>query len=245
MNRKNNYTKAALLICFLAASVNGFAASLDVSRRVAAAVLVALQTQDVKQNTVAVSAQLEQRVQLKDALLRPARFSANQNQVVQIRQKEIACSGVLEQSGRQVLVPSVCLVRGGCELKKVVRAFSNAQTAVADSSEVNITGDLARINVSSSATQGLKGFAVATQSGRSLQEMYGAEMTEHLKKFFHTRGVEEKMRSRVGNVLIAPRLRVGEPLIYRGQVVALVKKAVSSYGDFGGGVSESAFALVR
>ena len=245
MNRKHNYTKASLILCFLAVSVQGFAASLDVSRQVAAAVWSALQTQEVNQNLVTVSAQLEQRVQLKDALLRPTRFSANQNQVVQVRQKEITCSGVLEQGGSHVLVPSVCLVRGGWELKKVVLAFSNAQTAVADSSEVNITGDLARIYVTPSATQGLKGLAVAPQAGRSLQEMYGTEMTEHLKKFFRTRGVEENVRSRMGNVLIAPRLRVGEPLIYRGQVVALVKKAVSSYGDFWGGVSENAFALVR
>ena len=245
MNRKHNYTKASLIICFLAVSVHGFAASLDVSRAVAQAVWSARCAQAINQSAVAVSAQLEQRVQLKDVMLRPARFSVNQKQVIQVRQKEITCSGVLEQSGKYVLVPSVCLARSGWELKKLVLTFSNAQTAVADFSEVKINGDLAHINVSPLATQGLKGLAIATQSGRSLQEMYGEEMTEHLKNFFRARGVEENVRSRMGNVLVTSRLRVGEPLIYRGQVVALVKKAVSSYGDFWGGVSESAFALLR
>ena len=195
---------------------------------------------------VQVTVLLEKEVRLKDAMLRSPRYPANGSQILAVSKAEKQCAGVLVSQGTQVIFPAVCLAQRGYLPVRISLQFNDGTKISARAETIVLQEDIAWVNVDADATkQNSYVSFVRTPPGRTLQEQFGSAMTEQLKAFFHARHVREKRRCRVGAVCREPRLRVGEPVFYRGKVVALVQERVHTYGKLCGGVSERALAIIR
>lgn len=195
---------------------------------------------------VDVVAYLKKEVLLKDRMLRSPRHPANPNQVISVEKVMQACKGVVVSEGERLIVPAVCVTKNDYTLETVVIHLQTGARITIAARAVITNEDIAWISVRSPAMRSVPYVAFEpVAQGKSLQEVYGNDMTRHLQKFFHSRGVVERRRLRPGLVYKEPRLKVGEPLFYKGKLVALVKKQVRTYGGIFGGVSESAFAIIR
>ncbi len=195
---------------------------------------------------VTIKVQFKKQVALKDRMLRSPRRPANPNQVIAVSRVQTECLGVLVSQGTRVVLPEVCTVKGGYTLDKISLQFANGKEISVAPSEVSVKEDVAWLRVDTAQTKGLSYVTVKpVTSGKSLQEAFGDAMTQHLKQFFRARGVVQHRRCRPGLVYSEPRLQLGEPLFYDGKLVALVKTRVRTYGGLLGGVSESAFAIIR
>ncbi len=237
------YLISALLPVVFAGPVLG--ASDDLKNQVAHAALKAQLAHSSADYAVKTVAHFKKEVQLKDLMLRAPRKPVNPNQIISVSFAQKECMGVLTR-GSQVIVPETCISKGNYELDKIVLQFSNGQTTTVDIADISVKEDIAWLRVPSAYTKNLPGVSFrAVAQNKSLQDVFGPDMTARLKQFFHARGVVERRRMRPGLVYSKPHLQVGEPLFYKGEVVALVKKQVWSYGGIFGGVSERAFAVIR
>ena len=74
----------------------------------------------------------------------------------------------------------------------------------------------------------------------------GEDIENFLLSFFHSKGVPSHRRSRIGGFSHHPTVKVGEPVLYQGKVIALVKQIPFTFrrGIFGG-ISESPFAIIH
>ena len=241
--------KSYILVLSLVVLFGGYApvsaSEQSLADRVARTVFTKAVQQTKNVYNVHILLRWKKEITLGDMMWRNPRRPARKEQVIKSKQAVTDCLGVLTNEGSRVLFPAVCLKKAGYELERIDLSFQNGSHISKSAQEIIFRGEIAQIEVSSQATAGLP-YAVANEipAGRSLQEFYGEEMTSYLHKFFHDRNIFS-CRVRRGFVSSRPRLTVGEPLIYHGRVVALVKKEIDTYADGFGGVSESAFAIVR
>lgn len=188
----------------------------------------------------------KEQILLKDRMLRAPRRPANPNQVIGISKSQKQCRGVVVSKGAQVIVPAVCVTDGDASLDKMTIHLKTGQTLEIAAPAVAIKEDVAWVSVDPAQLKSVPYVVVMPVSqGQSLQDAFGDKMTDHLRRFFRERGVMEKRHLRPGMVYNASRLQVGEPLFYKGKVVALVKARARTYGGLFGGVSESALAIIR
>ena len=245
---KNNiYAKVILSALFVGLNaLVAFAEVPDLESKVARAAAEAALQRGENPYEVAISLHWKKEVTLGDMMMRAPRRPARKEQVIQVKQKDTVCRGILAQQGSQVLMPAACLKEGKFQLDNFTLQFNNGQSAFKLPGDVEIKGEIAWVPVSTRLTAGSPSAAIANiPRGKTLQDNYGAEMTSHLRSFFHARNVRVLARTRPGMNVSRPLLKVGDALIYQGKVVALVKKVVSSYSSSFGGVSESAFAVIR
>ena len=169
----------------------------------------------------------------------------------QTQRTETTCQGILLEGNVQVAAPASCFKYEDFSLRQMQLSFSNGKQAVASAQSVRLQEDLAYILVKRNVTEGLIGLPVSKlKEGESLQDAYGKSMTDALHKFFSAAGVRFKApRCRVGSQAYGRAskntLTVGEPVIFKGKLVALVKEVPHIYGTLFGGVSESALAIFR
>lgn len=194
---------------------------------------------------VHISLQWKKDITLGDLMWRNPRRPARKDQVVQSKRVFSDCLGVLTNEGTRVLFPAVCLQKDGYELESVELSFQNGSRVSKSAQEIISRGEISQTEVSLQTTQGLPSVEVGiVPQGKSLQEFFGDGMIAHLRTFFHGKNIFS-CHVRRGLISSRPNLTIGEPLIYQGRVVALVKKEIDTYADGFGGVSESAFAIVR
>ena len=212
---------------------------LKIARAVAAAqVSAAYQVQ--------VTTHFQKTIYLREQMFRPPRRPATSNLVLQVEQTQKQCQGVLVNKGKQVVVPSVCLSNGEFAVTHLVLYFANGKTQQVGLQDVTLKGDIAWIAADTRVVNGLTSAVIGeVRAGETLQEMYGEPMTAFLEQWFRARGVAPKHRYRIGHLHGEPQLEIGEPLFYRGNLVALVKNRVPTYRNLRGNVSERAFAIVR
>ncbi|MBR4683080.1 MAG: hypothetical protein IKP06_07295 [Elusimicrobiaceae bacterium] len=244
--QNNIYTKVlfgAVFICLNALAV--FAGEAELTPRVAR---VAAQAQ-LAENPyeVEISLHWKKEITLRDMMLRAPRRPARQEQVIKEKQKDTSCRGVLVHDGHYVLFPSVCVEEGKYQLDDLTLHFKNGRRIVIAGEKVKKSGEIIWLPVPADVTLGAPSVqTMPVAAGLSLQEAYGEEMTRHLRLFFHAKNVGPLGRTRIKMSAVERGiLQVGDALIYQGKVVALVKKVVGSYTDRLGGVSESAFAVIR
>ena len=247
MTRHNKPVKLFLTAGFLAVGICAFAAESSLQRQVEqAARTAALDARPHAAYEVGVNLAWNKKVTLGDVMLRTPRRPAKKSMVLQEKQEQTQCNGVLVKQGQYVLAPASCFENGKFSLTQLTLHFANGSQAQVPVQALSVKGEVAWLQVPAQAAKQLPSLPVAlTPGSQSLQEAHGDKMTSFLKQFFRHRRVVERRRSRPGKVYATPRLRVGEPLVYQGQVVALVKQRVNSYGGAFGGVSEIAFAVVR
>lgn len=204
------------------------------------------QEQSAQDYVVHVVAHFKKDNLLKDYMLRAPRRPANPNQIISVSRTQKTCQGVVVSNRTRVVVPEVCVNAGNYALEKVVLRSQTGATLKVAAQDVTIKEDVAWLAVEP-AKLGATSFAAfhPVIGSQSLQDAFGQPMTDHLKQFFHARGVVEHRRCRMGLRYSEPRLQLGEPLFYQGKLVALVKERVRTYGGFFGGVSESALAIIR
>ena len=169
----------------------------------------------------------------------------------QTQRAKTTCQGILLEGNVKVAAPASCFEHEDFSLYWVELKFTNGKKASGLGDRVvSIQGDLAYILVKRKATEGLIGVPfVKLKDGESLQDAFGENMTTALHQFYSSFGVRFKApRCRIGSSVLGRRsssLTVGEPVIYRGKLVALVNKVPRIYGTLFGGVSESALAVFR
>jgi hypothetical protein len=231
---------AAVLGVFIGTSASAHSTlELKIARAVAAA-------QMVPAYQVQVTTHFQKTIYLRERMLRTPRRPANPNQILRVEHAQKQCRGVLVNKGEQVVVPSVCLAHGEFAVSQLVLHFANGQEYQTDLRNVALKEDVAWITINTRVVNGLKSAVIGEiDKGKTLQEMYGEPMTAFLEQWFRARGVAPKHRYRMGYLHGKPKLEIGEPLFYRGYLVALVKNRVPTYRNLWGNVSERAFALVR
>lgn len=204
------------------------------------------QTITAEQARVLFSAEWEKEVRMRDVMARPPRMGAG-NPVIRVAQEKTSCQGMLLAGNQKVAVPATCLKHKDFVLKKVNLIFSNQRKAVGTAQSTYIEGDMGYILVKTEASRGLMGVPVASvREGMALQEVYGDSMTRTLHQFFNSFGVPFKVRRhRIGRQWPKNKLQVGEPVIFNGKLVALVKEVPQRYGTFWGSVSEDSLAIFR
>ena len=201
--------------------------------------------QQIQPYEVQMELEWDKDITLENLMLRAPRRPSRKEQVIYTKHKTTHCRGVLQGSGTQVLLPASCLEQGKYTLSRAWLFFQNMSTVLISPLSVQVEGEIARVEVPASATVGLLGLTAApVPAGQSLQQAYGPDMTAHLQMFFREKAVPS-CRVRRGVNKRKPTIRIGDALIYQGKVVALVKEEVSDYGGRFGGVSESAFAVIR
>ena len=194
---------------------------------------------------VRLVAQLQKDVRLQDTMFRPARGAGQDNPVIDIKTKTLFCDGILIENGSRVLTPSACVQAKGYQLKKVTLRFKNGEKWTGYNESATVREDLAWLAVPQQVTAHLPSIALApVPSGKTLQEEYGPDMTQFLREFYYARGVAYR-HLRLGQNREPSRLRVGEPVIYKGKVVALVKEAANKFNIWSRIVSESPLAIIR
>ena len=134
--------------------------------------------------------------------------------------KNTSCVGVLLNNG-YVVTSSSCIRRhSGFRVDEVVLSFSNGKTATVKGRKVRTKGEIAQIQVESSVTQGIIGMEVVSiQEGTSLQDVYGKDFAYALQQFLVSRGVVSPRAARMMGR--KPNLQVGEPVFWKGKLVAL------------------------
>ena len=182
-------------------------------------------------------------VKMKDVMSRPPRGSArNSNIVLKKETKQTRCKGTLTQTG-QVVMPTVCINHGNWELENFALLFANGKKGVGTTKSIYIKKDVAYIKVAPELTKGLTGIPVlTTPKGKSLKEHFGRGILDTLSSFFHSKGVEISRRYlRPGKVYRDFTLQVGDAVLYKGQLIALVKKDVKHLYE----ISEQPLAVLR
>ena len=243
--KNKSYAIVMLLIILAGFCAPVLASEQNLTERVAQTVFskVAKQTGNIYR--VHLSLHWKKDITLGDMMWRRPRRPARKEQVIKSKHTTTDCLGVLTDGGSRVLFPSVCLRKNGYVLESMDLSFQNGSYVSKSAQEIVSNGEIAQLKVPLQATAGLPSAAVSsTPAGKSLQAFYGEAMTSHLLAFFHDRNIFS-CSVRRGLVSSRPNLTIGEPLIYQGRVVALVKKEIDTYADGFGGVSESAFAIVR
>ena len=227
-------------------SLPAFAALDSLTSQVERAAALAQWGQASADYVVDIVAYLKKEVLLKDRMLRSPRRPANPNQVISVEKTKQACKGVVVSKGTRLIVPAVCVSKENYVLNKIVIRLKTGDQLIVMPENMMIDKDIAWLSVHAAQTHAVPSVAFEpVGEEKSLQDVYGPDMTKHLKRFFHARGVSEHRRLRPGKVYAPSRLKIGEPLFYKGKLVALVKERVSSYGGIFGGVSEDALALIR
>ena len=197
------------------------------------------------QARVQIATDWEKEVHMRDLMARPPRMGAG-NPVIEVKHTTKNCQGVLLAGNEYVAVPAVCLKNGNFSLKQVRLSFANGRQATGKQGSVSIQGDIGYIRLGKQIAQGLRGLPVKIVKNGGLQETFGSNMTFALHRFFTSFGVAFKNRvCRVGKQSPRSRLTVGEPVLFEGKLVALVKEVPSRYGTLSGDVSESSLALFR
>ncbi len=243
---KDSLIKIMLMVLLFGMSSHGNAAELfatDLERSI---------TQQLVSQQARVQIQLdwEKEIRMRDVMFRHPRPGVG-NPVLQVKQRTTSCQGMLLEGNRRVALPAVCLKEDDFTLKAVHLTFSNQRKASGTGRAVYVQKDIGYVLVKENVTQGLRGIAVASvQEGKTLQEMYGESMTNALHQFFASFGVRfHAVRCRIGRPVARERsrshLKIGEPVIFKGKLVALVKEVPLWYGSMFGGISESAFAIFR
>lgn len=244
--KNKSYVKIILPVLLLSVSGVSWAAGPDLKTNVERAVVQVVLGQEAARYAVTVSLDWKKEVTMGDLMLRAPRRPARKDQVIQVKQKNTVCRGILANQGTRVLMPAVCLREGKYQLDKLTFIFQNGRSYSQSAQHVAVKEEVAWADVPAELTAGIPSATVsAVPQGQSLQDFYGAGMTSHLRSFFHAKKVTALSRTRPGKPIRGPELQLGDALVYQGRVVALVKKVVSSYGNAFGGVSESAFAVLR
>ena len=243
--KNKSYTIVLALVMLAGFCAPALASEQNLAERVARTVLTKAVQQTQNVYGVQISLHWEKEITLGDMMLRRPRRPARKEQVIKSKHTTTDCLGVLTDGGARVLFPSVCLQKNGYVLESMDLSFQNGSYVSKSAQEIVSRGEISQLEVPWQMTAGLPAAVVSTTpENKSLQAFYGEEMTSHLRTFFHDRNIFS-CRVRRGLVSSRPNLTIGEPLVYQGRVVALVKEEVSTYADGFGGVSESAFAIVR
>lgn len=238
-----SYTKLLLAVVFMNVYATASAQNTRLQTNLQRAAATA---QAQQESSVLVTAVLRKPVKMSDVMCRPTRGC--NNQVVSYKQKTNTCRGTLSQSGKRVYMTADCVTESGYNLSSVSLQFANGKVAKGTGQSVVVEEDTAYALVKEDVTRGLHGLVFATiPQGQSLQETFGKKMTYFLADFFRQKGVSSRRLCRMGSSLGRGNitLRVGEPVIYQGKVVALVKDVPSRLPRLSGKVSENALAVIR
>lgn len=240
-----SYIKTLLVAALLSLSMATFAQTSRLSNNVERSVSVAqAQAQQIQEAAVSVTATFQKPVKMSDVMCRRPRCK---DRVISYETKTNTCRGTLAKGGVRVYTTADCMQQKDFALSTVKLKFANGRTASGGQGAVTFSGDIAYIAVQANVTRGLNGLDFAfIPKGKSLIDMFGEEMEHFLLTFFHEKGVPARRRVRVGRVSTHPTVKIGDPVLYNGKVIALVKKIpyIFRRGPFGG-VSESPFAIIR
>ena len=238
-----NYTKALALAVCLGAALPSFSQKVDVNTSLERQALQAVAQQ---QATVQISTTLQKAQTMRDLMCRPLRGC--KDQVIRYITKTHQCQGVLAQGTNRVYVPASCVEKDGFKLTSMQLVFANGRKAVGTQLSVNVVDDIAFISVQPALVKGIRGLPVnSIPRGKTLREMFGNKIENFLLSFFHSRGVNDGQRywalrhpgSKVS-------VKIGEPVVYQGKVVALVREVPHMFHrGFWGNVSEEHLALIR
>ncbi len=205
------------------------------------------QAQQLQEAYVTVTATLKKPVKMSNVMCRPVRGC--KDQVISYETKINTCRGTLEQSGQRVYVIADCVSRKDYTLSSVKLQFSNGKVAAGTGRAVSIKEDVAYVAVKEDVTRGLHGLAFSKiPQGQSLQKTFGDEIEDFLLSFFRQRGVPSRGRCRIGGKSSghSNTVKIGEPVIYQGRVIALVRQIPSFFRrGIWGGVSETPLAIIR
>lgn len=238
-----NYTKALVLAILLGTALPGFSQKADVKTSLERQALQAVAQQ---QATVQISTTLQKAQTMRDLMCRPLRGC--KDQVVRYITKTRQCQGILAQGTNRVYVPASCVEKEGFRLTSMQLVFANGRKAVGTQHLVNVVDDIAFIPVEQSLIQGLRGLPVnSIPRGKTLRETFGNKIENFLLSFFHSRGVNDGQRywalRHPGSKV---NVKIGEPVVYQGKVVALVREVPHMFHrGFWGNVSEEPLALIR
>ncbi len=167
-------------------------------------------------------AQAQQKQQQQNAVVNVSVYwtDANLNQADQYIKKQ--CKGVLAQDG-QVLFPAVCLKNASRSLKEVGFTFANGKIQPVAVNEITTNGDMALVTANPQAVQDLQGLPVqALPEGRLMRAFF--------KQFLLNKGVLPAQYRDSDHAFAGAyayreaSIHVGEPVIYEGKVIALVKE---------------------
>ena len=239
-----SYTKLLLAVLLVSPSATVLAQNSRLETNLQRAV-AAIQNQ--REASVLVTAVLRKPVKMADVMCRPTRGC--KNQVIAYEQKTNTCRGILSQSGKRVYMTADCVAADDYTLSSISLKFANGKVAKGTQNAVVVQEDAAYALVKENVTRGLRGLAFnAIPQGQSLQETFGEKMTHFLANFFHQKGISSRRRMcRIGGSFGREdiTLRVGDPVIYQGKVVALVKEVPSRLLRHSDKVSEHALAVIR
>lgn len=198
------------------------------------------------QAQVQVRTDWEKKIYLQQVLKRPMRPQAH-NQLLSLERQTTLCKGMLLEGNRWVAIPAVCLQKEDFSLANIHLTFANGRQALGTKDSVVIQGDMGYIHLGKQTAQGLSGIAVGkVEEGRTLQESFGTQMTQTLHQFFNSFHIAFKGRKcRIGTHSLKKELTLGEPVLFEGKLVALVKRVPRKYGTVSGKVSEESLALFR
>lgn len=156
------------------------------------------------------------------------------------------CKGILLEDSR-VATPEVCTRKKGWRLSKVNLAFANTAKIDLPSSAIEVVEDMAYIRAGTSVTAGLQGMPFSPiPKGETLLTYFGEEnISPDLLSFLSSKGVIKcyggshagclwrkhgpRRSLRHAHVHHRSRLELGDAFVYKGRVVALVKKKISRY----------------
>lgn len=162
--------------------------------------------------------------------------------------KTTQCKGVLLENGR-VATPKVCAHKKGWELEKLTLTFFDKTNLEKEADELEIIEDIGYIDVADFKKENLIGLPFSTiPAGKNLWEHFGEEnIGPALDSFLSSKGVIKAhyfggKRYRMYVKRHLSRIGLGEAFIYKGHVVALVKKKINYYYVTPG---KNTFALFR
>ncbi len=238
-----SYTKLLLAVLLVSLWATVFAQSSRLETNLQRAVAT---IQNQREASVLVTAVLRKPVKMADVMCRPTRGC--KNQVIAYEQKTNTCRGTLSQSGKRVYMTADCVAADDYTLSSISLKFANGKVAKGTQNAVVVKEDAAYALVKADVTRGLRGLAFeAIPQGQTLQETFGEKMTHFLANFFRQKGVSSRRMCRIGGGFGRGdiTLRVGDPVIYQGKVVALVKEVPSRLLRHSDKVSEHALAVIR
>ncbi len=238
-----SYTKLLLTVMLVSVYAPAFTQDAHISANLQRAAAAA---QNQWESSALVTAVFQKPVKMSDVMCRPTRGC--KDQVISYEKKTNTCRGTLAQSGKRVYMTADCVTASGYTLSSISLQFANGKVAKGTEKAVVVAEDTAYALVKEDVTRGLRGLAFASiPKGQSLQETFGEKMTRFLVDFFRQKGVSSRRMCRIGGSMSKgkARLRVGEPVIYQGKVVALVKDVPSRFPRLFGKVSENALAVIR
>ena len=208
------------------------------------AVFKASQEHRLKSAVVDLEFLWSKKVYLSDMVSR--RRTGWKDTLIEVKQENTRCRGVLVEGTQRVLTPAVCAkAPAGFSLQSVRLRFANGSQGTGNQNSVSVKGDFAEILVSKKLTAGITGVSLAeVPEGQTLAETFGSGILDELLQFFVSRGVVSRRANRITGV--KNTLQVGDPFFYNGELVALVREVPAQLPvSFWGGVSEKGLALLR